>query len=551
MNPKYWRFVSGVVLMMLALNLTGGTVTDTIKPLPFTENWSSGGFTANGWSFPWGQGNWQIDPAGGNPQPCVIFPGQPAQSNYISCMQTPWLDATDLTCDDIWLNFDLKLDNLQATGTEKFRVELQHDSVTRYLFIVDNDSTRDWRTINWKIPDAMGKMFRLRFIFYGQNSTYFSTWGIDNISVVRKCKTPENLAATASSHCDPCFVTLWWMPPQCAPAGIPMNFYWDDGTPETGYNQNPGIIGWLGNEFPVSSYSGILESFDLYFINTAGSTSQWLTLDIFDSFHALIGSSGPFSTIPGDFQNVPVGNIPFFGSFYAMVKWNNQPAVSDCLGYDLDGNYVADDLEWYYDGTTFRKLSDPGVIGADPGNFLVRAHALVNEKKMIIRPGQDPVPDSSLLLGYNVYREAFFDTTFLKLNTSLISNPPFVDYNLAADQYCTARYYVTAVFSNGCESDPVPEHTIYMACPTGIENQERSSGITVFPQPADDHLDIRTTIPLTNVTVFDLTGNPIKKFSCSKKSELTIETSSLADGLYILHIETEGKAVSRRMVVIH
>jgi hypothetical protein len=163
---------------------------------------------------------------------------------------------------------------------------------------------------------------------------------------------------------------------QASGLGGDSTFIYDDGTAETGWGINPGNAYWIGNYFPVeSTMSGYLKSFDVYFINNPGGSNQQVSIDVFNSKYGLIGSSALFMQSVGTWIPVTVNSIPFAGPFYVMIKWNNVPTTAPYLGLDINGPNAAKDLERYYNGTNFFKLSDPGVAGSLPGVFLIRAHA--------------------------------------------------------------------------------------------------------------------------------------------------------------------------------
>ncbi len=154
-------------------------------------------------------------------------------------------------------------------------------------------------------------------------------------------------------------------------------FIYDDGACEDGWSINPGFISWLGNLFPVTSgTTGVLKSFDVYFLIKSGGSVQQLSIDVFNSSYQLIGSSATFDAVQGSWISVSTSDIPFSGEFYVMVKWNNLAGNSHYLGLDTNGPYATQDLERYYDGAIFQQLSD--IAGSTPGSFLVRAHAILN-----------------------------------------------------------------------------------------------------------------------------------------------------------------------------
>jgi hypothetical protein len=151
--------------------------------------------------------------------------------------------------------------------------------------------------------------------------------------------------------------------------------FMDDGSAETGWGINPGIKGWLGNYFPVSSsLSGYIDTIDVWFYNNPGGTNQLLTIDVFDQGHTLSGSTPTFSAMQGSWLSVPAPNISFTGPFYLMVKWNHLPAASHFLGYDDNGQHASQNDGRYCDSIgNWTTLVEAG--GALPGVFLLRARA--------------------------------------------------------------------------------------------------------------------------------------------------------------------------------
>lgn len=550
MKTRYIHYFLWIIPCFLAFQVSGKILTDSIKPIPFMENWDSASFTTNHWTFPWMQGNWTILTNQGYPQPCAAFTGSPSQSNYTYSLRSPWFDATDLTCDNIYLGFDLRLDDITYTGTEKLRVEIEHDSVIKTVAVFYNNSSLDWQNQLLNIIGVEGKLFRVRFIAYGQSSNNIIQWMIDNITITRKCKTPENYYGWSNYNCSACIVNLVWTRPSCTTTGILMNFIFDDGTPETGWRINPGVTGWLGNEFLIASfYSGLLKSFQVYFINDPSGSNQMLSIDVFDGSQTIIGSSTPFQAIANIWITVNVNDIPFVGPFYGMVKWNNLSGNSNLLGYDTDGAFSSQDLEWYYDGTSFKKISDPTVWNAPPGIFLMRANALVEEKKKIIFPSNSIPMDSSLIFGYNVYRKAYFDTLFQKLNNIPVPDTIYMDTTLGIQQWCAADYYITTVYSNNCESQPTDPWLI--GCYYGINGLTDAPTIFIFPNPADGFTEITSKSEIIELKLMDFKGKVLLKNKFIHCNKYRIELSDLFDGIYLLSVATKNGSATKKISILH
>jgi len=133
----------------------------------------------------------------------------------------------------------------------------------------------------------------------------------------------------------------------------------DDGSCESGVEMLGTSTSWTGNYFPVSgSSSGFIRSFDVFFTTNSNGSIHALRIDVFNILTDLIGSSGSFSNIAGHWTSVIADSIPYNGPFYAMVRWTNGTSETNFLGYDDDGHYSSQDLEWFYDGTTWSHLSE-------------------------------------------------------------------------------------------------------------------------------------------------------------------------------------------------
>ncbi|PKP18699.1 MAG: hypothetical protein CVU06_11960, partial [Bacteroidetes bacterium HGW-Bacteroidetes-22] len=263
-------------------------------------------------------------------------------------------------------------------------------------------------------------------------------------------------------------VHLTWDAPVSGGTGAVANYILDDGSYEDGFSsyQGGGDL-WLGNEFATAD-SGTLTSVDIYFIDNTSAGSDQVTVEIFDENGILAGSSGLYTPSSDDFLTVPLNNIYFKETFYAMVHWSNPTSITNYLGLDEDGSHAAEDPEWYYDGSNWDKLSNMGYTG---GVFGIRAHAVVQGGKDVVygrltglNPAQSAHTSASLvramrsvttnntavsskhelsdyvttgLTGYKVYRNAGLQAS---LDASFTS---YDDLNLSDGSY---SYTVTALY---------------------------------------------------------------------------------------------------------
>jgi hypothetical protein len=553
------------------------------RDLPFYEPWNGNGFGYNSWTFTNNnQGNWVYNTGMGSPAPCSDFQWNPVKINYGYGLETPVLNAGPWTCAKIYLDFDYKLVDRNMTSAEKLTIETFYNGLWHQKDEFVNTGSVDWTSKHYEISSVKGKAFKVRFMAHGANSSDILHWYVDNINIYGVCNPPTDLQAVQSHN----NTTLTWTAPNCGGGGTIMQFIFDDGTAESGWRINPGYTAWMGNEFPISaSYSGVIQSFDVSFMDNGTGTTLPLSIDVFDGTQALVGSSAQFQAVKDIFINVPVNDIPFNGMFYAMVKWDMLTGNSYYLGFDTDGPYAAQDLEWYYDGTAFQKLSDPGVAGSAPGVFLLRATALVNGdlKSVTLVPGQkpkaNPTPatnvatihqfmdthnyatmgqldnqaDSTILLGYNVYRTDMNGSVFFKKTANPITATTYVDQINTAD-YGTYKYYVTDVFKKTedgqilCESS---SDTVVIDYPHVGINEPGSNGITIYPNPAFDVVNVTSTDNITAIEVLNFIGQTVYNNHAIDSRKAQVNVSVFNSGVYFMKVTTTQGTRTMKVTVAH
>lgn len=197
--------------------------------LPFNEPWDQASFAYNDWRFIPVQSNWSISTQQGYPPPTAVFTGAPSLLNYAATLASTYLSTYYLTgCTNLYLDFDLKLDNVTASGTELMTVILEHcGEPVDTLLTLSNVAGFDWTHYRMLINDGRGGSNRILFTASGQNSANIQQWLIDNIVVDFKCRPPVNVDVLNQGDTA---VSITWDPPECDMGTIPN---WDH---LTGYN---------------------------------------------------------------------------------------------------------------------------------------------------------------------------------------------------------------------------------------------------------------------------------------------------------------------------
>jgi len=74
----------------------------------------------------------------------------------------------------------------------------------------------------------------------------------------------------------------------------------------------------------------------------------------------------------------------------------------------------------------------------------------------------------------------------------------------------------------------------------GTENIEQENPVTIFPNPAENQLNITTSQKVNSVKIMDISGKVI-----ATDNQSTIDISTLDSGIYLLNIDTDNKNTYR------
>jgi len=206
-------------------------------------------------------------------------------------------------------------------------------------------------------------------------------------------------------------VEITWFTPGTT---MERNYILDDGTSENGSTfaaEDANLS--LGNMFKVDE-SGVITSVDVYGRKYVNSSGRPLTIRIYNENRELVGESEEFVLPEDDWINVPLNNIPYSGTFYAMVFFpKTNSGLANFVGIDLDGPHSQDNLayscQW---GIWFEHAEISGMRGV----FMVRVNATSDGKSA--KFGAE-TGTSRALENYSVYR--------------LIKEQPETDWTLLSD----------------------------------------------------------------------------------------------------------------------
>ena len=147
----------------------------------FTEDWSAGTFTTQGWSTEGGY-NWLMSFVVGNPPPSAMFSWTPQVFSYSQSLVSREIQGVHspvLTC-----TWDLFLDNFGTTTLNQMAVEIWDGTSWQLLKNYTNaQGDIPWTTDQADISAWTDMPFRILFRAFGEDSYDINSWNVDNIRV--------------------------------------------------------------------------------------------------------------------------------------------------------------------------------------------------------------------------------------------------------------------------------------------------------------------------------------------------------------------------------
>ncbi len=246
----------------------------------------------------------------------------------------------------------------------------------------------------------------------------------------------------------------------------------------------------------------------------AGDTVQvaFATIDDFCSGNLF---TVEFSDSTGDFaQASTIGSMQAFssGTIVCIIPANASPAT----GYRIRVNASNPSATGIDNG------ADLQILGLPVADFSLAANGL------------------TLALTNQSTNAATYFWTFGDGNSSTLASPA---YTYAAE----GNYTVQLVVVNACGTDTFTQSTTLV----GVDAQ-MEGGITIFPNPAQDHFEIKTSHPQfgpQQVHIRNVLGQQIQELQWNGSQSLRIETAHWPRGVYTVEIASP-KSILRRKIVV-
>jgi len=538
---KICFFVAASICILLAGkgfsqgNTGGQSKLDDGFPLPFLEQWNYGTFETNNWITE--SENWSIAWQEGQPAPSAQFTWDPIQSDYSIALESYPLLADSLTAGDIYLDFDLKLDNYLPTGNEQMLVQVWNWDTLTWTTVStfsNAEGSFDWVSEHLDITSqAMETIFKIRFVATGESSLNIVGWFLDNIHVYRECNPPLELEAYL--YYSPFGMYLDWE----APEGTTSDqwIHWDDG-------ENFTAIG-IGSPVPFD-VAARWESGQLTEFEGDSITKIAFFPNEESSIYRVRVWSGEFAANLIVDQEV---NSPVIGEWNIITLLT--PAPID-ITQDLWVGYQNDGANGYQmgvdDGPAIDGFGNMLKFGPEWRSLLEINPDLDYNWNIQAYVKHDIADDT--LVKYAIYRSDNSMPYYLRDYTDQTN---YLDDSAICEPPAWTHYYkITALYINEddtCESDFSGEEGDICE---GIDNEDDPSLLIIYPNPASDVLFIKSEEKIESVSIFDSKG--IKQLNNRTIEPLNNETveipvGSLAPGLHLVRVETDGGVIGRKVII--
>lgn len=510
-----------------AQSYPAGPVTVDItygRHLPFMETWDQENFDYNNWVFEPDAGNWSIDNNLGNPVPSAQFSSNPPRINYSYSLITPVLNASSLACANIWLNFDYRLLDHNATGNEKMNVEIFYNNTWHGIVEYSNAGNTSWIFSHLDITPVKGKAFRIRFRASGVNSEDIINWNIDNINVYGICKPPAQLAAGSSGY----DIRLTWSAPVCED-GYPLQEGFEEANfPPVNWTQvitNINNVTWkqTSSASPAGVHSGMYASGLTW---DYSHQDEWLiaqnieiTGDLKFWSYAYQGSThlDHYYVRISEDQGIhweillDMTALPLFPSVSGYNEWSVPYTLnlSSHLGQVVDIAWQAVDGDGQ--GLWYAWIIDDCSVGS----------------KKISLSTYTTSPE-----GYTIFRQDAGYGDFNLLNPNPVYDTTYLDQGLVPTIY---RYYVTT-YNPDC-SFSASSDTVLINLVTGISSHAKHF-LNIFPNPAQDLVTVKSSSEITSIDVFNYLGQRVYRNSDFPGMEWKVNVSDFQRGVYFFRIKT-------------
>jgi len=600
LDPGHYCYNITAVYDLEAYGFPAGTTAESLQegpacvdidygyPIPWSEDWISSSFTTNHWTLDPEPNHWTVTSISGNPAPSAEFTWAPPATDYSFALVTPALTSGLFTCADIWLDFEVKLDDRNQTGKESLKVEvLKKGNWTKVAEFINNGSF-NWQNQHIDISVIRGKAFKIRFLASGSNSADILDWFVDNINIYPVVYPALNL--TAQNNGQNYDVNLQWNSPECPSVATGSEFFedfeagvlspdWEIIQTNTNSTSHPTPAFWSVNNYVGSEFG----PFGVYHAGLWWDYShqdEWLItpeVDIVsdskltfestvwegsvygDHYYVKVSTDGGTTWIPVWDASTLTGNGWNYYYYPYSIDLSNFAGKSVKIAFQaIDGDGQGLWYIWFVDniglsaGKSTIKFPASSLTYINNGNSSGKmstqiardgnTRSVSTEYRAKMRIENESLDMDRGVIGYNIYRDGELITP------TSVTDTTYKDVVPSNGTYC---YVVKAIHEgyNGATFESAPSNEACKKVNVGIVDNP-SANLKVYPNPAKDFVNVETTQDIRSIEMINYLGQSVFKQAVDGKGVYKINTRQLESGIYFVRFtDAKGVVTTERVTI--
>ena len=173
------------------------------------------------------------------------------------------------------------------------------------------------------------------------------------------------------------------------------------------------------------------------------------------------------------------------------------------------------------------------VVECNPvSNFEIEEPVAKDETVIVLRWAAPEEGSTGTLERYELYRDSLLLATL---------EPDVYEYMDTIGREFSIEYYITAVYSDGCEA---ASESLTV---TFTQVDETAQNITVYPNPVERQVTVKAT-GLQRVVVYNLLGQQMTSLE-TNHHECVIDTEGYPQGVYVIQVTTNnGNQINKTIV---
>jgi len=330
-------------------------------------------------------------------------------------------------------------------------------------------------------------------------------------------------------------VTLEWTNPLYSEKTTLIN---ENGFDAGGVANDPNEEVWAGNIFENPG-TVTLTDVDMFFTFDEG-VEDYVTVDILNTAVEIIASSEPFITPYLSWVHLDLPNLTITGDFYIMVHWQDNELSTYRLCYESNSyEEIPNTAYLMWPGEEPISIQDFSGYWWVNYSFLMRANVL----------DESSDKGTKEALSYNIYRGLADDISNVS-EWEMINSEPVLETSFTDDTWppTPVDNYMYAIEAIYTETDAEVTFSNSILGGTNVSIDDNTSGIKIYPNPAESVINISTEQLILKVIVVNVDGVKVLSKSGNNSGTMQLSLESLSPGLYYLEIETENGFIHKKII---